>query len=439
MISDSNALLLMLAIALAASAPARGQQRDPFEEPPISYSATAPRDAIAALEARLAAGTLKLAGDDKAVVRALLDALNIPVASQVLVFSKTSLQRGRIAPDHPRALYFSDTCFVGWVPGGLVEVASLDPALGPVFYAFDPRAPARADKRFVRDPDCLSCHGGLFVREIPGVMARSVFADAKGEPLLRHGTQVVDHRTPFSERWGGWYVTGQHGDALHRGNVFAAEADGRLVADFRRGANVTNLSGFFPVAEYLAPTSDIVALLVLEHQLAVHNTLTHAAFKCRRMLHYQQNLQKDLQEPVTAEPAFDSVKSVFSNAVQEVVDVLLFHGEARLPDGIAGSADFQNAFVAAAPRAADGSHLKELWLKEGRLFKHRCSYLIYTPGFLELPELLKRRIYARLGQVLEGREPVPRYAYLGARECARIAAILRATHPDLRGGFPAQP
>ena len=174
-----------------------------------------------------------------------------------------------------------------------------------------------------------------------------------GEPLLRFGSEVVDFRTPFSNRWAGWYVTGKHGTALHRGNVLAQDKNGELVVDLKRGANVADLSRFFETKSYLAPGSDIVALLVFEHQLAMQNTLTRASQDCRRMLAYQKNLQRDLKEPVTEELTYDSVKRVFEGAAKDLVDDLLFKGEAHLPQGLEGSAAFQGAFQAeraAGPR-----------------------------------------------------------------------------------------
>src|SRR5262249_22265759 len=151
---------------------------------------------------------------------------------------------------------------------------------------------------------------------IPAVFARSVFPDAEGEPLLRQGTQVVDYQTPFEQRWGGWYVTGRHGQALHRGNICASEEDGALVFNPVGGANITHLASFFPKQKYLTNSGDIVALLVFEHQLAMHNALTRAAFNCRRMLEYQKNLQESFKEPVRDEPVYQSVKSVFDSATR---------------------------------------------------------------------------------------------------------------------------
>ncbi len=419
---------VMTALLVMTAKVSLAQGTETYEQPPINYSATQPHDALGPVQTRLAEGKLKLTGSGKEIVRSLLGELHIPVESQLLVFSKTSLQRQHIRPDHPRTLYFSDTCYVGWLPSGLVEVTTIDPLLGPIFYSFNPNADA---PRFVRDNECLSCHGGTFVRGIPGIFVRSVFTDAQGEPLLRFGSEVVDFRTPFANRWAGWYVTGKHGTALHRGNVVASDNNGDLVVDLKRGANITDLSRFFETKSYLASGSDIVALLVFEHQLAMQNTLTRASQDCRRMLAYQKNLQHDLKESVTEELTYDSVKRVFEGAAKDVVDDLLFKGEARLPQGLEGDAAFQTAFQTGARRDRDGRSLKDFRL-QGHLFQNRCSYLIYTESFLALPEALKRKVYRRLINALHPTNPDPQYAYLGEEERARITSILQQTHPEFR-------
>jgi len=419
---------MLCAFAVVAAC---ARDMEPYEQPPNNYSATQPQDSITNLQTRLAAGQVKYGSTDRELLEALLREFNIPVASQVVVFSKTSLQRHRIRPDHPRAIYFTDNAYVGWVPGGLMEVTTIDPVLGPIFYALDPTAVrTNARNAFVRDSDCMRCHGGTFVRGIPGVFVRSLYTDAEGEPMLRHGSEVVDFRTPFENRWGGWYVTGKHGAVLHRGNVVAQEKQDQLVVDFKRGANVTNLAGFFQTQDYPAASSDIVALLVLEHQTAMQNTLTRASVNCRRMLAYQKNLQSDLKEPVTEELTYDSVKSVFESTAREITDDLLFKGEAELPAGLAGSPAFQLAFQIHVRRTAEGRSLKDFSLK-GHLFENRCSYLIYSDSFLRLPDQLRRRVFDRLALALRATDADPRYAYLGAAERARIARILRDTHPEL--------
>ncbi|MBL9208188.1 MAG: hypothetical protein JNN01_24090 [Opitutaceae bacterium] len=406
------------------------QGQPDYELPPVEYSARTPQDAFAGVKRELETGTWTLRGSERQILKSLLDRLKVPMASQVLVFSRTSLQRGRIRPERPRALYFSDSVYVGWVPGGLFEVVAIDPNLGPVFYSIDPRPGGTEGPRVERDPDCLRCHGGTFVRDIPGLFARSVFPDADGEPLLRHGTQLVDDQTPFSERWGGWYVTGYRGTVPHRGNVLASEVDGvlRFTPDTRRPEE---LSGYFSPSPYLRGTSDVVALLVLEHQMTMQNSLTRAGLAVRRMIAYQHGLQKAFKETITDEPVYESVKSVLESSVQDVLDHLLFREAAALPDGVAGHEDFRQAFAAGAPRSADGDALKDLKL-QGRLFNLRCSYLIYSEAFVGLPVVLKSRILQRLHEELRSDDPAGRYAYLGMEEKRRIATVLRQTHPDVR-------
>jgi hypothetical protein len=400
-----------------------------YEQSPMNYSASRPNDAVTRLQARLSNGSVKLDGRDRDLLSGLLRELKVPIESQMLVFSKTSLQRQRISPDHPRAIYFADACYVGWVPGGLIEVTTIDPMLGPIFYQFDPAEARSGSPHFKRDNDCLRCHGGTFVRDIPSVFVRSLHTDSEGEMLLQGGSTVVDFRTPFTNRWGGWYVTGKHGSTLHRGNVFTEEKNNELVTDFKRGANVTSLDKFFDTNRYLTNSSDIVALLVLEHQTAMQNTITRAGLNCRRMLEYQQSLLRELKETSTNELAYDSVRSVFAGAVQDILDDLLFYKEAELPAGLQGSPEFQQAFRNNARRDKSGRSLKDFSL-ERHLFQNRCSYLIYSDSFLALPPQLKRRAYTRLEEILKADFPEPRYAYLGKDERARIVSILQETHPE---------
>jgi hypothetical protein len=410
---------------------AGAQETEAYEREPINYSAAQPHEAVQRLAARVADGEVKLGQTARQVTTTLLRELGIPIESQLLVFSKTSLQRGRISPDRPRSLFFNDTSYVGWVPGGLIEVIGVDPIMGPIFYSLDPLTvstnPAQC---FARDKDCLRCHGGTFVRGIPGLLARSVFPDEDGEPLFRHGWDMVDLTTPFTNRWGGWYVTGLHGTALHRGNVTASETNEQLSVDFHRGANITNLSSFFDTGKYLADASDIVALLVFEQQIAIQNVLTKASHESRRMLDYQKTLQRAFKDPPSDEPAYDSVKSVFESTARELTDALLFRGEAQLPKGLKGSPSFQQTFLAGAMRTKDGLSLKDFDLN-GHLFKNRCSYLIYSDCFHSLPDPLKRRVYERLARALSPSIPDPRYAYLDSAERARILGILHETEPSL--------
>ena len=181
----------------------------------------------------------------------------------------------------------------------------------------------------------------------------------------------------------------------------------------------------------MRPTSDVIALLVFEHQLTVQNSLTRAGMMVRKMTAYQHGLQKAFKEPITDEPAYDSVKSVFSSAVQDVVDRLLFRNAAAVPEGVVGHEAFRKSFTQDAPRSAAGHALKDFQLRD-RLFENRCSFLIYSESFRALPETLKGRVLDRLHSALRSRDPKDRYAYLGAEEKERIYQILIETHPDAR-------
>ena len=418
----------------------RAQGVDEFERPPIGYSVTEAKDAVTVLEGRIASGTLKLpVGDDREVVRLLLREFSISEASQLLVFSQTSFQNDRIRPQHPRALYFNDNTYVGWVPGGLVEIATIDPHLGPVFYTFDPSAtrprsgpdgiPQNATTHFRRESDCLRCHG-TFVRDIPALFARSVLVDSVGRPTGTLGGKLVDPTTPWSERWGGWYVTGTHGRARHRGNIIPIDGAELTAAERDRGANATDLKPFVDLSNYLAPGSDLVALLVFEHQLAVHNAITQAGHHTRRMLYYQQGVQRGLGEPVTTEPVYESTQRAVAAAAQDLLDALLSKDEVPLPEGgVDGNPAFRSAFEQRGRRTKDGFSLSQLDLKT-RVFRYRCSPLIYHDSFTALPTSLKSVVFRRLKTVLNSLEADARYTYLQPGERRLLRDILRETLPE---------
>lgn len=402
---------------------------DVFEQAPIAYSTAVPKDAISRLKRKLASGRVQLAGDEKQIVRGLLTALDVPEASQMLVFSKTSFQKDRIDPVHPRAIYFSDDVYVGWCPGGLAEIAAIDPVLGPVFYSVDPHT-ARNGLQFERDPDCLRCHGGAFIREIPGLLARSVFTDSAGQPVLSLGSELVDSTTPLQKRWGGWFVTA-HRSGSHRGNLMLASHEEPDPKELSAKANLATLDNLVDTRPYLRPSSDVTALLVFEHQVFVQNALTKANQQCLRMMDYQKRLQAELKQEVTEEPAYESVQHVFASATQEVLDALLSRGEAALPPGgIQGVGGFADAFNPASGSPSSQPSLRQLDL-ERRLFRYRCSYLIQSTTFDRLQPTLRRRVLQRLWIVLTEPASESRYDYLEAAERDTIRQILTRTLGNL--------
>lgn len=231
-------------------------------------------DAIARLGRRLADGTASLEyGDLAGSLPSLLRLLDIDVDSQALVFSKTSFQHSLINPKNPRALYFNDNVAIGMVPGGTVyEMVALEPSHGLAFYTLDTRKTERPAFRR-RGVECLFCHG-------PGnkgaaaLVVASVIPGADGTPAYTSAfIDTIDHRTPFERRWGGWYVTGTHGSESHMGNAVASDPEHPLDLDTANSQNVTSLAGRFDLGKYLTGTSDIVALMTLEHQVGAVNRL----------------------------------------------------------------------------------------------------------------------------------------------------------------------
>ncbi len=401
-----------------------------YENAPIHYSGTQPDDAAQRLERLMARGKIQIDRTDAwTVLQGLMKALGVPPESQVMVFSKTSKQNDLISPRTPRVVYFGENAYLGYSVGGSIEVATIDPKLGPVFYLLDPHEQPHKPLHFQRDQSCLSCHGGPFTPEIPGVLVRSVFPGPEGHPILSQGSTVVDTTTPFSDRWGGWYVTGRHGSALHRGNVTATEnKDQSVDIDFKPGANITSLGKFFDTTPYKRKTSDIVALMVLEHQTSVQNILTKANHTSLRAMHMQTSLQRELGETITPEPV-GTARRIIDHCAEDVLDALLFKDEAALPEGgIEGDPAFQTAFVKKAPRSRDGRSLKDFQLLN-RLFKHRCSYMIYSLTFQHLTAPLKETVLTRLWNVLDGNVHTGSYAYLGRSERTHIRRILAETLP----------
>lgn len=423
--SFKPALGWLLLGGLVSTGPA---YEETFELPPIHYSATTPRGPVARLQIRMDRGEVKLArGDEKELLRELLGRLQIPEESQVLVFSKTSLQNERIHPQTPRAIYFNEETYLGWVPGGLVEVASLSPDLGMVFYALDPSDDG-ATLHFERRNRCLDCHAGSRTEYLPGLMVRSVFPDAEGVPLLSLGSFLTTPASPLSERWGGWYVTGQAGGASHLGNRTLDSTARMAPASGEPGASVRSLEGRFDVRRYLRPTSDIVALMVLEHQCEMHNQLNRAAYRVRLARYREAELSRELGEETGADFAAGT-RRIISHQASLILRHLLFCDEIELPnDGIDGDPAFQDAFGRNAPRSGENRSLRDFQLLT-RLFKYRCSYMIYSLAFDQLPPPLRHSVLRRLQRILSGREATGEFAHLSSGERQHIHQILIETHP----------
>jgi hypothetical protein len=157
-------------LALLLAVPLYGA--DLLDHPAINYSRAAVHDPIARLDAS------KIKPD----LRSVLEALHVPVESQIAVFSKTSLQAPLISPDNPRTIFFNDSVAVGWMKGGFIEIAAVDPRQGVQFYTADPRAPGPV--LFDKGRDCLRCRVGEATLDIPGMVVRSTYTTRDGSPML---------------------------------------------------------------------------------------------------------------------------------------------------------------------------------------------------------------------------------------------------------------
>lgn len=411
--------LLLLATPLAAI--------EIFEEVPINYSGTEAESAMTRIADRIAMGEALLqAPTDREILAEVLTELEVDAASQVLVFSKTSAQNARISPWTPRAIYFSENAYVGWVQNGNIETITFDKKLGAVFHIIDLNRRGEGESPEIRrETSCLSCHASTLTNDVPGILVRSVYPDNTGRPMLEWGSTNTTHGSAISTRWGGWYVTGRPGSEGHLGNVTFGKGGSKLVA---KGV-VESLSLDLNTKPYLGGgQSDIVALMLLEHQVTVHNAILAGHLSAIRFQHQNRAIRKSQGEDPDA-PLSDSYQRALDNLCEKMVRALLFAEEYELPDdGPEGGEAFQKAFAKGARPAENGHSLREMRLYE-RLFKYRCSYLIYCDAFTHLHPLMKTRVLERMHEILTHPGADPDYEHLSASECKKILAILSDTLP----------
>ena len=400
-----------------------------LEREPIRYSETPAQDPVARVQAQLDAGQVQLEYDAKrGYLPSVLKLLDIPASSQVLVHSKTSFQLPRISPQRPRALYFNDEVYVGWVQrGDVIEVMSTDPVQGEIFYTVS-QGPGGSPK-FIRDRgQCITCHASSHTQGVPGALVRSTFVDARGQPLFGAGTFTIDHRTPISQRWGGWYVSGTHGNMRHMGNVTSTDRDNPESLDRNAGANVTDLSARLDVTPYLTPHSDLVAMMVLEHQSQMHNFLTLASYEARSAAHYDRVMNEALGRP--ADFVSESTERRVASAGDKLLRYMLFVEEFPLASPVSGTSGFAEQFAQRGPRDSRGRSLRDPDLKT-RMFRYPCSFLIYSPSFDRLPTAVRTYVATRLRDVLTGQDQSKEFAHLSTGDRQAILEILRETKPGL--------
>jgi len=408
--------MLLLTLAGCGAALSQSGYHD-IDQPPHNYRQRTPQDRFTRLKDAFESGQIALdRGSEKGFLLSVLKTLEIPASSQMLVFSTTSLQLSLISPSNPRALFFNEDVYLGYVPGGRIEIVSLDPELGGIFYIFDIPKDARP-LRVERSERCMNCHAGEDTGHVPGLVVKSVIPGPTGGSLTAYRLAQTGHAIPFEERFGGWYVTGRHGITNHWGNLTGRLSAGSLT-------KIPNPPGErFSFAKYPMATSDVLPQLLLEHQAGFVNRVVEASYRARTALHAGDG---------KLAPA--RVKELDEQA-KIVTRYLLFADEVPLPPGgVEGDAAYKADFLRTRHATADGASLNDFDLRT-RLFKHRCSYMIYSPIFAGLPPAMKQRVYERLGGALGLEKPDAEYAYLPAAEKQAIRSILKATLADLPAGW----
>jgi hypothetical protein len=231
---------------------------------------------------------------------------------------------------------------------------------------------------------------------------RSFVTDTQGNP--GRGYSKINHDTPYVDRWGGWYVTGDFDGLPHLGNLSTA-ADLLEHDRHREGPGRTvDLAKRIDPSKYLSAHSDLVALLVHDHQTHMHNLLTRANYEHR------------FQRP--------------DSSVESLIRYLLFADEPVLENPVLGRSPYESWFAKQGPQDKQGRSLRQFDL-ETRLFKHRCSCVIYSAAFDNLPVPVKLQVYRRLWEILSASDSPPPFDKLPLSERSAILEILRETKPDL--------
>ena len=426
----TSSVVALVGTIITAGPAAHAQLSDTFnlwlDHPALDYESRQTTDAVSDLNRKIQNGEVQL--QDKGpsgYLQSVLEALRIPIASQIVVFAKDSVQAPRINPSNPRTIFFNDSAAVGWVRGGFIEIAAQDPEQGVIFYTLNQTS--GGNPLFTRRDGCLTCHYSHDTVGVPGMLVRSVYTAPDGKALFQLGSHMIDHRSPLEHRWGGWYVTGTHGSMRHMGNAMVAnpeEPESMVTSDT---LNVKSLERKFDTSAYLSSNSDIAALMVFEHQMHMMNLLSRIGWEARVAEYQKQNMKA----PPGRVPDVQSDTPVpVGDGARELVDYLLFIDEAPLTDTIQGSTEFADTFASQGPQDHVGRSLRQLDLKR-RLMRYPCSYMIYSAQFDRLPLAAKSAIFARIWNVLSGTEKGPRYRRLSVDDRRAIVEILWETKKDL--------
>jgi hypothetical protein len=411
-------LLWVLLCLLASLAPVQAQLIYDTEYPLMGYGKTPTTDPYSRLVKTLAAKNEKLphVAEHNGYLEGLLQALGIDLSSQILVFSKSSLKQRYISPQTPRMMFFTDEVYVTFAPGSRsLEVAAMDPVLGPVF--FDVSQDVKAEVPFKQETDrCLRCHDTYSMTGggVPRFMLSTVIAGADGNIVSHELSEITEQSTPIGERWGGWYVTGMSGKQIHRGNFIVKDVAVLSKRPWQGEINQQSLDKFVDLAAYPRKTSDIVALLVLQHQVTVQNALVRLNYESRKLLAGNSKTNDDELQAL----------------VKPLLEVMFMTDEPPLADAVQGTSGYQQWFEQRGPATKDGKSLRQFDLRT-HTFRYRLSYLIYSDAVAALADRVKQLLFADISKVLAGDAALLDGKSLPLDERQAIRDILQATKPEV--------
>jgi hypothetical protein len=253
-------------------------------------------------------------------------------------------------------------------------------------------------------------------------------------PLFQNGTTLITQTKPIEQRWGGWYVTGTHGAQKHRGNAVVRDKNKPDELETANTQNQTDLDSKFDTGAYLTPHSDIVSLMVLEHQTHMTNLITRIGYEARMAVHESRAINKALGEP--EDQRSESTTRRINNAVEEMLEYMLYSDEAVISEPIRGTSGFAEAFAKQGPRDKHGRSLRDFDLTR-RIFKYPLSYMIYSEAFDSLPAEAKDRVLRRLWEVLRNGDGKPAFKHLSPADRRAIFEIVSETKPNLPGWWSA--
>jgi hypothetical protein len=125
-----------------------------------------------------------------------------------------------------------------------------------------------------------------------------------------------------------------------------------------------------------------------------------------------------------------STKRRIANAGDKLLKYMLFLEEAQLAGGVKGTTDYAEKFSGRGPRDAKKRSLYQLDLRT-RLLKYKCSYLIYSDAFDNLPVPMKEYLYRKLWDVLNGLDEDETFVTLQSDDSRAILEILLETKKNL--------